>query len=509
MGGAWALLLLAATLGAQDLPVASGARLDVSIVPSSQLTQVGLALRDADGPMCWLQVTAGHVLPSGSSPWFSLGVHTLDASGSVDVELLAPTALLLGLPPVHLRAVFRQDGSLVQARTVSTTLTPEQTADEEPQGEMLDLAWGLGGVAMAAGERVSLSQPWDRFLVIGADNAAAGHPDEAILFDSAQPSGGDTDLATPGNGPGNGKALGMLLVIAEHVNDGGDGVVDDPDDEGAGGVLVFDFLGRVNVGGFKVVDVDLDEPGGEVRFYRDDVLVWTNPLLPKGDNSVQSVGGWRDTDRMEVELAGSGGVGDLLIYPCETVFNFDETSTGTPLGFEPGQEVSGDFTSFSGLGVWFQATNNDAAHPDKCIVFDSAAPTGDDPDLLTPGLGIDNTAPQRNVLVVTENDVDSEPDGLVDDPNAEDSGGMIVMDWFTSDGWFRGGTVIDVDEDETAFFVVYLSALGDPTVTVPLASLGDNSSQTLDVMIGPTRRVEFHCSGSAALAELVICPSFD
>jgi hypothetical protein len=111
--------------------------------------------------------------------------------------------------------------------------------------------------------------------------------------------------------------------------------------------------------------------------------------------------------------------------------------------------------------------------------------------------------------VSAENDTDLPPDDIVDDPNAEDAGGMIVMDWFTSDGYFRGAIVIDVDEDETASFVVYLNALGDPTVTIPLASLGDNSSQTLAVMVDPTRRVEFHCSGSAGLAELRICPSFD
>jgi len=513
LGGAWAVLLLAGTLCAQAVPVASGARLDVAITPSGPITQVGLAVRDAEGAACWLQITPGRELPDESSAWFSLGVHTLDAAGSADVDLIAPTALLTGLPPVHLRAIFRRDGEIVQATTVSTTLTPEQTpqqpGDEEPQGEPLDFAWGLGGVAMSAGERVSLSQPWGDIVVLGADNAMPGHPDEAILFDSSQPTGGDNDLATPGIGPGNDKPLGMLVVIAEQVNGGGDGVVDDPDDEMAGGVLVFEFPGPVNIGSFEVVDVDLDEPGGEVRFYKDDVLLWTNPLLPLGDNSSQYVTGWRDATRMEVELTGSGGVGDLVVYPCEAAMNFDETSTGTPLGLEPGEELSGLGSPMSGLGIWFTARNNEPTHPDKSIVFDSAAPTGDDPDLETPGLGIDNLVPQRDVLVVAENDIDSEPDGLVDDPNAEDAGGMIEMNWYTSDGWFRGGTVVDVDIDETASFVVYLNGLGDPSVTIPLASLGDNSSQTIDVMVGPTRRVEFHCSGSAALAEMRVCPSFD
>lgn len=50
-----------------------------------------------------------------------------------------------------------------------------------------------------------------------AVNAHPSHPDKLIIFDSNCPggcSGGDSDLRTPGSGPGNDTAQGNLIIIA-------------------------------------------------------------------------------------------------------------------------------------------------------------------------------------------------------------------------------------------------------------------------------------------------------
>ena len=106
----------------------------------------------------------------------------------------------------------------------------------------------------------------------------------AVIFDSANPTGGDDDLGTPNEtfgGPGmgpagemgmpneNGVALGNLLIVAEDLVDaGGDGLVDDPDDADLiGASLNFDFsmittpvtITEVTMESVTFLDVEDDE----------------------------------------------------------------------------------------------------------------------------------------------------------------------------------------------------------------------------------------------------------
>ncbi|MEO1657094.1 MAG: hypothetical protein AAFR65_05185 [Pseudomonadota bacterium] len=75
-----------------------------------------------------------------------------------------------------------------------------------------------------------------------------GNPDQAILFDTNNPTGGDTDLASDFAPVGSTSEadetedLGFVLIIAEDLvlQDGTD-IVADPDDKAAGGTFVFDF----------------------------------------------------------------------------------------------------------------------------------------------------------------------------------------------------------------------------------------------------------------------------
>ena len=96
-------------------------------------------------------------------------------------------------------------------------------------------------------------------FVEGTNPRFSAGTNAAIIFDTANPTGGDPDLGTPNSdfgGPGlgvggksgspfqNDAALGNALIIAENLTDAnGDGLIDDPDDEG--GIfpvtLAFDF----------------------------------------------------------------------------------------------------------------------------------------------------------------------------------------------------------------------------------------------------------------------------
>ena len=61
--------------------------------------------------------------------------------------------------------------------------------------------------------------------VFGASNSNSGNM--AMIFDSANPTGGDTDLASA--------TAGLILIISE------DGDSSDPDDDASGGTFIFDF----------------------------------------------------------------------------------------------------------------------------------------------------------------------------------------------------------------------------------------------------------------------------
>ena len=151
------------------------------------------------------------------------------------------------------------------------------------------------------------------------------------------------------------------------------------------------------------------------------------------------------------------------------------------------------------------AVNNDPGHPSMAVVFDTGNPTGGDFDLATPGPGPGNDQPLGRALILAENDIDADGDGLVDSPDDELMGGVLVID-FMMDVQFRSADVIDVDFGEVSFLEAY-DADGLLLATFPLEQLGDNSVQTVvSDLFADVRRLELHLGGSGALANLVFCP---
>ena len=472
---------------------------------------LGLRVTNCEGPAFLWQIRAREPGEGGFGDWVPLAFESLDKHGSGGARYAfrspapRPGDLEHRVLYLHLR----------DRRLVPSSVVVDGSGEgpaEEPGGEILDFDWGLGGVALPAGLVVSDSQPWWEFLEITAENANAAHPDAAVLVDSSAWAEGAGGPRTHGAGttlrgaPRAGdQDLGQVLAIAAHLTDSdGDGLVDAPEVESAGGLLTFTLSGPSRVPLITLFDVD--EPGGFLRSFQGDVLLGEEEIPAGEDLSTQTLwlpGGFSLITRIEVELAGSGAVVDLTIHGCPAIINFDESSTGVPLALEAGQEVFGEY---AGLGLFdvLAGTNNDPDHPDLAILFDTAQPSGEDFDLLTPGPGIGNDLPRKKILILAEDDADSDGDGLVDDPDDETAGGVITFQWITSDVYFLSATVIDVDLDETAFVRIHDQAR-DAWVVLPFASLGDNSVQTVSRLVGTTRVIEFHFSGSGGVVELRVC----
>lgn len=162
-----------------------------------------------------------------------------------------------------------------------------------------------------------------------------GGPSSLLIFNSAIPTGGDTDLGTPnqafggngigfGGGPGpgqNNRHFGNLLIVAENLFDPDmDGLVNEPDDEAGGGVITFVFDETVSLERVVLVDIDRNETA-KIDLYRDAAFLGSVNAQSLGDNSVQTV----DTTlyglitRADVFLSGSGAVAEIEFEAPSTV----------------------------------------------------------------------------------------------------------------------------------------------------------------------------------------------
>ena len=119
----------------------------------------------------------------------------------------------------------------------------------------------------------------------------------AMIFDSANPTGGDTDLLAP--------EKGNVLIISE------DGDSADPDDNMRGGILRFEWDELTNIGSVGVLDIE--EAGSKIKLYdSNDMLIQVINIEGIGDNSIQDVSvGISGVTRMDVVFSGSGALTDI------------------------------------------------------------------------------------------------------------------------------------------------------------------------------------------------------
>jgi len=171
--------------------------------------------------------------------------------------------------------IYQQTGIAQDLSTVTNTVI-----DFETDGE---------GNPLAAGTVID-----DEYQNLGVTISATQFG--AMIFDSANVTGGDTDLATD--------TEGNILIISE------DGDSSDPDDNAGGGVITFDLDNAVDFNSINLVDIE--EAGGEVRTTDTDGNVTTTAIPAPGDGSLQTLNiDDSDVVKIEVDLVGSGAISGL------------------------------------------------------------------------------------------------------------------------------------------------------------------------------------------------------
>ncbi|MDJ0517656.1 MAG: SdrD B-like domain-containing protein, partial [Trichodesmium sp. MO_231.B1] len=181
------------------------------------------------------------------------------------------------------------------------TLEPGETWIYEQTGIAQDLSTATNTVidfeTDAEGNPLDAGTVIDtEYSALGLTISATGGSNQAMIFDSANPTGGDSDLATDSEG--------NILIISE------DGDSSDPDDEAHGGVITFDLDNPVELNSINFVDIE--ETGGEVRTTDVDGNVTTTAIPAPGDGSLQTLDiDDSDVVKVEVDLVGSGAISGL------------------------------------------------------------------------------------------------------------------------------------------------------------------------------------------------------
>lgn len=136
----------------------------------------------------------------------------------------------------------------------------------------------------------------DQFNSKGVSISSASSSNPPMIFDTANPTGGDRDLATD--------SAGKALIISE------DGDSSDPDDNAGGGTLVFEFDSAAHVQSLNVIDF---ERGGCIRLYDENGdLIDTVEIGCTEDGGQLSVEiGVEGVYRMEVDFPSSGAIDDI------------------------------------------------------------------------------------------------------------------------------------------------------------------------------------------------------
>ncbi|MEB3213404.1 MAG: glycerophosphodiester phosphodiesterase family protein, partial [Leptolyngbyaceae bacterium] len=116
-----------------------------------------------------------------------------------------------------------------------------------------------------------------------------------MIFDTANPTGGDDDLASD--------TLGNVLIISE------DGDSTDPDDDAKGGTIQFVWDEVVNISSVGLLDIE--ESGGSIKLYGADnqMLGMVDTSNATDDGGTATIGvGISDVMRMDVEMTRSGAI---------------------------------------------------------------------------------------------------------------------------------------------------------------------------------------------------------
>ena len=164
--------------------------------------------------------------------------------------------------------------------------------------------------ALSTGENVT-----DQYSDIGLRISAVANgtgADQAMIFDTNNPTGGDEDLATDN--------LDNVLVISE------DGDATDPNDNATGGTFTFNFDDPVKIK--SLTFLDLEEPA-RLFFYDAAGNLLSEQFVPATPDNGQSVVqlAVEGATRFEVVMTGSGGFVEVEGTAEGAVFERDQLNT--------------------------------------------------------------------------------------------------------------------------------------------------------------------------------------
>lgn len=191
----------------------------------------------------------------------------------------------------------------------------------------LEFETDTAGAALVAGQIIDTE--WAAWGVHVTTNSPVGHP--AMIFNTANPTGGDFDLGAPneayggpgigiGGGPSmpgyNNAPLGKVLIVAENPNSS------NPDDRANGGTIIFTFDYAVRIDDVKILDIDDVNAAGTIKAYQDtagSTLVATGKVKGLGDNSIQTVAvNGSSVRRLEINFPKSGAVASIVSCRSDT-----------------------------------------------------------------------------------------------------------------------------------------------------------------------------------------------
>ncbi len=202
----------------------------------------------------------------------------------------------------------------------------------DAQADLIDFSVDGSGSPIFPGQIID-----DEFLPLGltieADNFTRAF-DWAIIFDSANPTGGDSDLGSPGTvGNASTAVLGHILILSERGGLGPGGLVAIPDDEGErpAGTITFRWAQPITQLGYHLIDVENDpaEMSGFFRAFSSGGIIGTrtfadlqvrDPSIVYGNNSINRITPLAASefdatsfDEVVIRLGGSGAI-DTLVW---------------------------------------------------------------------------------------------------------------------------------------------------------------------------------------------------
>ncbi|GEM_PF-1828970 len=208
--------------------------------------------------------------------------------------------------------------------------------------------------------------------------------------------------------------------------------------------------------------------------------------------------------------ADGNGIADCF-ETCPLTLDFETDALGNAI--LAGQDLS---EAYAEAGVHISASNLMMAVGLPPTAFDSSSPTGGDDDLGTPnevhggpGAGdggeVTNDSALGNLLIVPEDIVDWDGDGLLDDPDDLDNGGLILFT-FDTGMCVNSMDVIDVETDEAPGTVYLYDEWANLTGYVDFGGAGDNSVEALEIDACDVWYVIVELNGSGAIDNVDLCP---